>query len=117
MEPQAIRYHCQRCGNCCRWPGEVVISDAEISAIALHLGLPEQGFIATYTALRKSRMGLTLKQKADGACILLEADACSVHAVKPAQCRAFPNNWRFPGWRQICEATPELDPTQPPSQR
>ena len=109
MEGQAIRYHCQRCGNCCRWPGEVVIGDAEISAMALHLGLPEQDFIATYTALRRNRMGLTLKQTTDGACILLEGGACSVHPAKPSQCRAFPNSWRFPGWRQICEATPELE--------
>ena len=24
--------------------------------------------------------------------------------VKPLQCGGFPNEWNFPGWREVCEA-------------
>ena len=109
MDDPAIRYQCQRCGQCCRWPGEVVLTDPDVTAMAAHLNQSEHEFIQEHTALRQSRGGLTLKQRDDGACALLDGNKlCRVHPVKPAQCRAFPNTWRFPGWRQICEATPEL---------
>jgi hypothetical protein len=33
-----------------------------------------------------------------------------VQAVKPQQCRDFPNLWNFPGFEKICRAIPvELD--------
>jgi len=115
MDTPEIRYQCQRCGACCRWPGEVVLSDAEIRAMAAHLGQSEHAFIQTRTALRRTRSGLTLAQKADGSCTLLDGGDCIVHEAKPAQCRAFPNTWRFPGWRQLCEATPERA-TEPPAE-
>lgn len=34
-----VFYACQRCGNCCKWPGDVRIEDEEIPVIAAHLGL------------------------------------------------------------------------------
>jgi Fe-S-cluster containining protein len=109
MNDPAIRYQCQRCGQCCRWPGEVVLDDEEIRTMATHLGETEHEFIQNYTALRRSRAGLTLAERPDGTLILLNGNnACSVHESKPAQCKAFPNTWRFPGWRQICEATPAV---------
>jgi Fe-S-cluster containining protein len=107
MDTPEIRYQCQRCGACCRWPGEVVLSEGEISAMAAQLGQDEHEFIQQRTELRRARSGLTLAQKPDGSCTLLEGKTCIVHDSKPAQCRAFPNTWRFPGWRQLCEATPE----------
>lgn len=111
MHLPAIHYQCQRCGNCCKWPGEVVLSQSEIEAMAKLLGIDEHDFVQRYTELRRNRGGLTLAQRDDGACALLEGDhRCRVHAAKPAQCRAFPNAWRFPGWRQVCEAEPTIDP-------
>jgi Fe-S-cluster containining protein len=45
-------------------------------------------------------------EKADASCEWLEGRDCRLQSVKPAQCRAFPNDWNFPGWRQVCEAVP-----------
>ncbi len=101
-----VYYVCQRCANCCRWPGEVPVSDGEIRAIASHLGIPEPVFIEQYTQLRLNRAGLTLIEKPDGACIFLEGHDCSINPVKPDQCRGFPNQWNFAGWREVCEAIP-----------
>lgn len=102
----SVFYVCQRCGNCCKWPGDVRIEDDEVAPIAAHLGLEEGGFLARYTRLRTNRTGLSLIEKDNHECIMLEGNTCRIHAVKPAQCRGFPNLWNFPGWRDVCEAIP-----------
>lgn len=98
-------YVCQRCGNCCRWPGAVRLKEAEVGALAAFLGLEEREFIRDYTELHPDRRGLMLKNRQDGSCVFLEGrNVCRVQAVKPWQCRQFPNGWNFPGWRDVCEA-------------
>jgi len=99
------KYLCERCTNCCRWPGDVKVSDKEITAIASFLGMPENEFIQQYTRLRANRRGLSLIDQSDGACIFLDGQDCKIQPVKPQQCREFPNAWNFPGWRDICMAT------------
>ncbi len=102
-----IHYQCQRCGNCCRWPGEVPVGDKEIAAIAEFLNMPLYDFIAEHTDLRLNRTGLTLKEKPNGECIFLEGqNHCLINEVKPYQCSGFPNRWNFPGWQKVCEAIP-----------
>lgn len=103
MEP-GVRYLCQRCGNCCRWPGEVPVSETEISRIASFLGLAEEEFIARHTVVRGNRAGLALLSKPDHECVFLDGVDCQIQPVKPDQCAGFPNLWNFPGWRATCEA-------------
>jgi Fe-S-cluster containining protein len=106
--PYDVHYTCDRCTACCRWPGQVKVSAAEITRIAAYLGVEEEAFIQRHTRLRAQRDGLALLDQADGSCAFLEGGACAIHAVKPEQCRAFPNRWNFPGWREICQAKPSL---------
>lgn len=101
-----VYYQCQRCTNCCRWPGQVKIGNAEISAISDFLGISEFDFIQQYTRLRPSRDGLALVEKENGECIFLDGRDCAIQPVKPVQCKGFPNEWNFPGWRNVCEAIP-----------
>jgi Fe-S-cluster containining protein len=104
-----IHYTCQRCTNCCRWPGFVKVSDSEIAALAKFLGITEGEFIQRYTRLRPGRDGLALIDKGDShECIFLDGRDCAVQPVKPQQCSGFPNSWNFPGWRESCEAVPGL---------
>ncbi|MBP6782322.1 MAG: YkgJ family cysteine cluster protein [Verrucomicrobiales bacterium] len=103
---EGVHYACQRCGNCCRWPGEVPVSDAELERIALFLGLSLHDFVADYTDLRLNRTGLTLIEKPNHECVFLDGINCLIQAVKPDQCAGFPNQWNFPGWRKSCEAIP-----------
>lgn len=107
---EAPRYLCQRCTNCCRWPGFVKLTEADIAAISRHLGLEENDFIQRFTRLRPRRDGLALIDQADGACLFLAGKECRVQPVKPVQCRGFPNEWNFPGWRDVCEAI-EVSPS------
>jgi uncharacterized protein len=99
-----VFYECDRCTACCRWPGQVRLSDAEISAMAAFLSLTEHEFIQRYTRLHTSRTALALEDKANGECIFLDGNNCRVNSVKPRQCRNFPNLWNFPGFQQICRA-------------
>ena len=101
---EEVYYACQRCTNCCRWPGFVKLNNREIAEIAHFVGLPEFDFIQNFTRLRQHRDGLALIDKPDGACIFLEENYCAIQPVKPQQCRDFPNKWNFPGWRLVCEA-------------
>ncbi len=106
--PYDVHYQCQRCTACCRWPGQVKVSAEEIARIASHLEMDEDDFIQRFTRLRPQRDGLALIDKPNGECFFLEGNDCRLQAVKPAQCIAFPNRWNFPGWREVCEATPVL---------
>jgi hypothetical protein len=68
--------------------------------------MTEHDFIQQFTRLRKDRQGLALQEKANGECIFLEGDDCSVQPVKPQQCRDFPNLWNFLGFKKVCRAIP-----------
>lgn len=103
LEPE-VTYVCQRCTACCKWPGDVRLEDDEIAPIATHLGMSEGDFLDRYTRLRTNRQGLSLIEKENHECIMLEDNSCIIHEVKPEQCKGFPNKWNFPGWRQVCEA-------------
>ena len=101
-----IFLECQRCTACCRWPGQVRLTDAEISRMAAYKGVTEHEFIQKYTRLRHDRQGLALMEQPDGSCIFLEGESCAVQPVKPQQCKDFPNLWNFPGFEKICRALP-----------
>ena len=100
----SIFYECQRCTACCRWPGQVRLTGEEIARLAAFKGLSESDFIQQFTRLRWDHGGLALQEKPDGSCIFLDGDDCSVQAVKPQQCRDFPNLWNFPGAEASCHA-------------
>ena len=102
----SVHYVCQRCTACCKWPGDVRLEEDELEPIAQHLGMALQEFIATYTRLRTNRQGLSLIEKENHECIMLEDGGCRIHEVKPSQCAGFPNRWNFAGWQKVCEAKP-----------
>ena len=99
---------CQRCTACCRWPGVVRMTEAEITRLAEFKGVSEFDFIQRFTRLAEDRQGLVLTDNARGECVFLEGNDCSVQAVKPQQCRDFPNLWNFPGFEKLCHAVPKI---------
>lgn len=103
-----IFYECQRCTACCRWPGQVVLTEAEITKLAAFKNLSEFDFIQQFTRLTENRRGLALKDKSNGECIFLDGNDCAVQPVKPQQCRDFPNLWNFPGFEKVCKALPKI---------
>ncbi len=103
-----IFHECQRCTACCRWPGQVRVSAAEITRISSFLSMDEHEFIQKHTHLSADRRGLILADQPSGACSFLEGDNCRIQPVKPQQCRDFPNLWNFPGFADTCRAIPRL---------
>jgi len=101
-----IFLECQRCTACCRWPGQVLLSDTEITRLAAFKSLSEHDFIQRFAKLRADRRGLALKENPDGSCIFLQGENCAVQPVKPQKCREFPNLWNFPGFEKVCHAIP-----------
>ena len=99
-----VWYQCDRCTACCKWPGDVRVEHDEIEKIARFLGMETQLFIEKYTRLRTNRTGLSLIEKENHECIMLDGESCRINPVKPEQCRGFPNKWNFPGWQQVCQA-------------
>jgi Fe-S-cluster containining protein len=103
LDPR-VRYLCQRCTACCRWPGDVRVGEDEVGRIAAFLGLEEREFIERFARLRSDRQGLSLQERENHECIMLDGNVCRIHEVKPAQCDGFPDRWNFPGWREVCQA-------------
>lgn len=98
-------FQCQQCGACCRIPGRVRLLSTEIDALAQALQLDILTFTERYTTLASDRQGLVLTDHADGSCILLDATGhCTVHAVKPQQCRDFPFTWQNQNSVDYCPA-------------
>lgn len=99
-----VAFRCRQCGACCRWPGPVRLQSHEIEVLARFLKLSAAEFTAHYTRLLPDRTGLCLTETTPGACVFLSANLCRVHAVKPRQCRDFPEQWNFPGYETECQA-------------
>ncbi len=95
---------CQRCGQCCREPGYVYLTTADIDLIAAFLGLEVEEFTARYTRLPPERRGLSLNENDDQSCVFLDAQGrCVIQAVKPLQCELFPHDWRYKEMQGVCE--------------
>jgi Fe-S-cluster containining protein len=101
-----IFLECQRCTACCRWPGQVRLTEAEITRLAAFKGMTEPEFIQSFTRLTHDRRGLALMDQPNGDCVFLTDGNCAVQPVKPRQCRDFPNLWNFPGAEKSCQAIP-----------
>ncbi len=98
-------YLCQRCGNCCRWPGLVRLDRGEDERIAAFLGLDVADFVNRFCEVHPDRQSLSIISRPNGECSMLDGwNVCSIQSVKPRQCAGFPNAWNFPGWREVCEA-------------
>lgn len=96
-------FTCQRCGNCCRGPGDVLLFDGEAPAIARLLGMDLYAFTSACTRLSADRQGLSLTERPDGACVFLAPDnTCKIQEAKPRQCRSFPYLWRSVRLANMC---------------
>ena len=99
-------FQCLRCGNCCRHEGEVRLDADEAETIAALLGMEITTFTRQFTRLRDDRLGLSLKDQPDGACIFLTGSppACQIQTAKPRQCLNFPVKWKYQDLESICPA-------------
>jgi Fe-S-cluster containining protein len=84
-----MRFECQPgCTKCCEQQGFVYLTEEDIPRLAGYLGMTLEGFESRYVYRTRNQRRLRVPRHAQ--CEFLKDGGCSVHAVKPLQCRAFP---------------------------
>ena len=106
---EGLRFECSECGACCRRAGDVELSAPEALAIAREFDGPMATVEALLGELWVERWDgvLVIRVPEGSQCPLLdERGRCSVHRVKPLQCRTYPfwpenvaspSSWRVEG--------------------
>jgi hypothetical protein len=95
-----MRFQCQPgCTRCCDQQGFVYLADADVPRLAAYLQMTVDEFEGKYVYRTKKRARLRTPRHAR--CIFLKDAGCSVHAVKPTQCRT------FPFWPELVESAEE----------
>ncbi|HUS48078.1 MAG TPA: YkgJ family cysteine cluster protein [Phycisphaerae bacterium] len=100
-----LAFECVGCGNCCAGPheGYVWVGQADIAAIAKHLGKSEPEMRDCYLRNVRGRYSLIEYQDTKD-CVFLVPDGrggrtCAIYQVRPLQCRTWPfwkSNLRSP---------------------
>ena len=86
---EGLRFACQPgCIACCTQQGFVYLTEADALRIAGYLGLSARAFEKRYCY--RTRRQLRLRVPREAQCHFLRDGGCSIHAVKPTQCRIFP---------------------------
>jgi Fe-S-cluster containining protein len=84
-----IRFECQAgCTNCCQQKGFVYLTEADLLRIAKFVGMRVADFERRYVYRTKNQ--LRLRSPRHTQCHFLREGGCSIHPVKPTQCRIFP---------------------------
>jgi Fe-S-cluster containining protein len=84
-----MRFECQPgCTACCEQKGFVYITEDDLNNIARFLGMTPEAFERRF--VYRTRNLRRLRVPKDSQCFFLNSSGCSIHAVKPVQCRAFP---------------------------
>ena len=97
---EALRFECQPgCTECCRQRGFVYLSEPDIQRIAEFLGLAPAEFERKFVFRTRKRARLRVPR--DASCHFLLDGGCSIHDVKPTQCRI------FPFWPELVESRRE----------
>ncbi len=84
-----LRFRCTACGRCCGGqPGHVWVRPSDVERMARHRGMTAEAFARLF--VRRVGDRLSLKEKGNGDCVMLEGGKCSVYPVKPGPCSTFP---------------------------
>ena len=84
-----MRFACQPgCIRCCDTQGFVYITEHDLLRLAVYLGLTPEAFEKQHVI--RYRQILRLRKPRRSQCHFLTAGGCSVHPVKPVQCRTYP---------------------------
>lgn len=84
-----LRFECKPgCTKCCEQRGFVYLTETDLSRIAKHLGLSANEFERRFVYRTKHLLRLRMPRHTQ--CHFLKSDGCSIHPVKPTQCRIFP---------------------------
>lgn len=99
-----IRFACQPgCTKCCDMEGFVYLTEADLNKAAQFLNLTPEEFEKRY--VYRTAHQRRLRKPRASQCTFLTAEGCSIHSVKPTQCRL------FPFWPHLLESRGEWETT------
>jgi len=81
----AFSYECNRCKRCCS-DKRIRVNPYETYRLSRARGLSTTELLARHTTAQ----GTELARTADGRCVFLGPDGCTVHADRPLVCRLYP---------------------------
>lgn len=90
-----VRFGCTACGGCCHLGNKhVFLTIHDVQRISSKFQLSANEWGQQYCRIRvhhkQNARLLVLRKKANGECIFLAGEKCSIHDVKPLQCRNSP---------------------------
>jgi len=86
-----MRFACQPgCTKCCSRRGWVYLTESDLLRTAEYLGMTPAAFEAQHVVRYRRVLRLRKPARGDDNCRFLKADGCSIHEVKPTQCRTYP---------------------------
>ncbi len=86
-----LRFACQSgCSKCCEVSGYVYLTEDDIGRITAFLGLSREDFERRYVYRTRHQRRLRKPRGKGRECPFLKDFLCSIHPVKPVQCRLFP---------------------------
>lgn len=108
---KGVRFECTNCGACCTGaPGRVRVSEAEIERIAEVTGETVTDQMPSW--LFRTGEEWRLRERENGDCVFFAGNRCSIHAVKPGQCRRYPfwfgNVRSEAAWAKTCAECPGI---------
>jgi len=99
-----LRFACQPgCIKCCEQKGFVYLTESDLQRAAEFLGLTPREFERKHVYRTANKLRLRVPR--DSQCTFLRSDGCSIHPVKPTQCRI------FPFWPELVESKREWKKT------
>lgn len=98
-----MRFVCQPgCTKCCTRRGFVYLTETDLLRAAEYLGMTPEAFEAAYVIRFRKSLRLRMAPRGKNSCHFLTDNGCSIHSVKPTQCRTYPfwpsiveNRWRW----------------------
>ncbi|MBS1825916.1 MAG: YkgJ family cysteine cluster protein [Acidobacteria bacterium] len=89
MDTGVLQFTCiPGCTACCEQKGWVYVTESDVERAASFLALSKEEFEQRYVV--RTRHRLRLRKPKDAQCHFLRQGGCSIHPVKPVQCRLFP---------------------------
>jgi len=80
-------FECTQCGECCRGFGGTYVTPEDIERISRFIKCDPDTFVLRFCDMSGSRPVLSLGE--EGKCVFFD-ELCTIHAVKPYMCRAWP---------------------------
>jgi Fe-S-cluster containining protein len=90
--PNAVRFHCIKCGICCGDTKEknrhILLLRTEAEQIAKKTLQPVFKFAVKIKD--KAPYSYEMKKRENGKCVFLEKDRCTIYSLRPLICRFYP---------------------------